>query len=272
MLRSTVRMILPFGFRLEFIRLVGLPRRLLERHSGSFARERVTPEIRATFGHLLARHTSPLRRGATVSPPDLQKGKERNVTLVASMLDGLIIEPFQVFSYHRSVGRPSRLRGFVDGLELRDEHPVASIGGGLCQVSNGIHWVAVNAGMRIVERHRHGLDLFPDDQRTVPFGAGATVVYDYADLRIENPLSQSVMLATRVENATFVAEMWATRDPGWTVDVYEPDDHFFRQDGVWFRENHIRRRITLEDGTVLTDQEVAHNVARVLYEPGTQAS
>ena len=66
-------------------------------------------------------------------------------------------------------------------------------------MSNSFYWVAVRAGMRIVERHRHGLDLFPDQERTVPFGCGATVVSNYADFRFENPFAESVLMRARVD-------------------------------------------------------------------------
>jgi len=140
------------------------------------------------------------------------------------------------------------------------------VGGGLCQVSNSYHWVALNAGMRIVERHRHGLDLFPDQDRAVPFGSGATVVYNYADFRFENPLSSPVMLAARIEQRAFVAELWTTQDPGFRVEVYEKEHRFLEADGVRFRENHLWRRITTTDGGELVNQEVVHTLAEVRYD------
>ena len=121
--------------------------------------------------------------------------------------------------------------------------------------------------MRVVERHRHGLDLFPDHERTVPFGCGATVVYNYADFRFENPLPQPVMLRARVEDGVFISELWCRDDPGHRVEVEEVDHRFFREDGEWWRENRLRRRIVTTAGEVLLDQEVAHNRGRVMYEP-----
>ena len=47
----------------------------------------------------------------------------------------------------------------------------------------------------------------------------------------------------------------------------EVGHRFFREGAVRMRENHIRRRFRLPDGSVLLDQEVAHNRGRVMYEP-----
>ncbi len=121
--------------------------------------------------------------------------------------------------------------------------------------------------MEIAERHRHGLDLFPDHQRTVPFGCGATVVWRHTDLRIHNPLPVPVLLRTRVEDGAFRCELRTEADPGIRVQVREEDHRFYREGEVWMRENRIRRRITRPDGTLLADEEVAHNRGRVPYEP-----
>ncbi len=143
----------------------------------------------------------------------------------------------------------------------------SGVGGGLCQISNGLYWTAVRAGMRIVERHRHGLDLFPDHQRTVPFGCGATVVWCHTDLRFQNPFAVPVVLRTRVDDGSLTCVLRTADDPGIRVEVREVDHRFFRAGTAWMRENRLLRRITRSDGSVLVDEELAHNVGRVLYEP-----
>jgi vancomycin resistance protein VanW len=247
------------------VRLKRLPAWIVE--TPTIARERLPSSEWDRFRHLLAHHASPLDRAPGAVESGLQRGKERNVALAARCLNGLVAEPHKVFSYHRTVGRPSRWRGFRAGLELHSDTPSKGVGGGCCQVSNALYLLALSAGMKVVERHRHGLDLFPDHQRTVPFGCGATVFYNYADLRFENPLPLSVLLRFRIESRELVGEFWTTEAPDWTVEIYEVDHRFFRESGVWMRENRIRRRFTRADGVVLLDQEVAHNRGRVMYEP-----
>jgi vancomycin resistance protein VanW len=263
--RSMARHVLPFSVRLELLRLQRLPTWWVE--TPTIARTRLFPDARHGFQHLLARHASPLERTPGAVDPRLQRGKETNVALAASLIDGLIVRPQQLFSYHRTVGRPTCRRGFLPGLELQNERPSAGVGGGCCQISNTLYLLALRGAMKVVERHRHGLDLFPDHQRTVPFGCGATVFYNYADLRFENPLLQPVLLQFRIEDRELVGELWAESDPEWTVEVYEVDHRFFREGDGWMRENRIRRRFTLANGTVLLDQEIAHNRGRVMYEP-----
>jgi vancomycin resistance protein VanW len=141
-----------------------------------------------------------------------------------------------------------------------------------------ISWLALGAGMRIVERHRHALDLFPDDGRLVPFGCGATVFYNLADLRFENPWPDPVVLRLNVADGALHGTLAAPRDPGFRVDVYEVGHRFFRSGagneggGALYRENRIRRRITTAAGARVCDVEVAHNRGRVLYAPPHDAT
>src|SRR5262245_33438351 len=166
-LRAIVRRWLPRAALIELARLRRLPSWLVE--APRVARRRASPDDKACGAFVLAAHATPLRRGGGYDER-LHRGKERNVALVAARLDGLLIRPGELFSYHHAVGRPSRRRGFQPGMELHDGAPSVGIGGGACAASNMLYLIALRAGMRIVERHRHALDLFPDDGRTVPFG------------------------------------------------------------------------------------------------------
>lgn len=264
-LRKLIRKVVPFPIRLRLLRLLRLPRWIAEKRT--IASGRVSQTDAERFSYLLAGHSSPLERVPGALDRRIQMGKETNVALAAKSLDRLIVGPNQIFSHHHAIGSTNRLRGYRKGLELRNGEPTASVGGGLCQVSNSFYWVAVQAGMRIVERHRHGLDLFPDHERTVPFGCGATVVYNYADFRFENPLPVPVMLRSGVVDGQFISELWAERHPGFDVEVTEADHRFFREGDEWWRENRLRRRFVAASGKVLLDQEVAHNRGRVMYTP-----
>ena len=264
-LRSLARRLIPFRIRRELVILRRLPRWIAERNT--IASQRATSAEQAEFTCLLAAHSSPLERTPGAIAADLQQGKETNVLLASEMLDGLIVGPNETFSHHHAIGRTTRRRGFRKGMELQNGDSTGSWGGGLCQVSNSFYWVAVRAGMRIVERHRHGLDLFPDHERTVPFGCGATVVYNYADFRFENPYPQPVMLRARLENGNFLSEIRAQQDPGVSVEVEEVGHQFVRKGSDWHRENRIRRRIRDRSGELISDVEIAHNEGRVMYEP-----
>jgi hypothetical protein len=109
-----------------------------------------------------------------------QLGKVANLRVACRALDQLVLPAGTVFSLWRQLGPPVRARGYVRGRMLQQGCVVASVGGGLCQLSNALYQVALQAGCRIVERHAHS--------RVVPFpaaeaGQDATVAWNYVDLR-----------------------------------------------------------------------------------------
>jgi hypothetical protein len=129
----------------------------------------------------------------TLAERALQLGKVQNLRVAARTLDGLFIPAGAVFSFWRNIGLPSAARGYTSGRMLQQGCMVASTGGGLCQLSNALYEVALQAGCRIVERHAHS--------RIVPGslaaeGRDATVAWNYVDLRFiaERDLRLSVRL------------------------------------------------------------------------------
>jgi hypothetical protein len=62
---------------------------------------------------------------------------------------------------------------------------IASVGGGLCQLSNALYDAALTAGCKIVERHAHSRRL-PGSMAAL--GRDATIFWNYVDLRFRAPV------------------------------------------------------------------------------------
>ncbi len=259
-LRARARQTLPLAWRIALRRLPAIVGHVAQRFEGGPPRAR----DRSAWGYLQAERTSPLRRPGAAYEPRLQRAKEANVRRAVAALDGAVVAPGELFSWHRYVGPPLRVRGFCAGPELHGDALGTGTGGGVCQVSNLVYYLALHCGAQIVERHRHHLDLFPDANRDVPFGCGATVFYPRRDLRFINALNQPLLLALEVRGGSLCGQVRLLEDPGRTWDVVETDHRFVRRaQGVW-RENRLIRRETGPDGTV-RNERIADNRARVTY-------
>lgn len=186
------------------------------------------------------------------------------MALAAARLDGLVIGPGEDFSWSRTVGPPLRLLGWLPGPEVRGDGIVGGVGGGACQVANMVLWLALQSGLEIVERHRHDVDLFPDHERTAPFGSGATVFYPTRDLRLRNPGPAPLRLGLRVDGGALHGEARFPADPGLRWELVELDHRFVREGAATWRENRLVRR-TRRGGEVVAEALVAENRARTLY-------
>ncbi len=126
---------------------------------------------------------------------EYQLGKIINLRRAAASLDGLVLPAGATFSFWRQVGPATSTRGFVVGRMLQQGCLVPAVGGGLCQLSNALYDVALQAGCEIIERHGHSRVVPGSDAES---GRDATVAWNYVDLRFRS--SRPLRLDVRLEN------------------------------------------------------------------------
>lgn len=216
----------------------------------------------------VADHKTPLYRHLRYVDMWLQENKVTNLKLAAVKINGLVLKPGETFSIWRLVGKPTKAKGFTKGMVLNNGSFVSGIGGGLCQLSNLIYWMTLHTPLQVKERWRHTHDVFPDTNRTQPFGSGATVVYNYIDLQIKNETQHAYQLLIRITESDLEGE-WRSEQPLFQkYKVYE-SDHLITQEwwGGYMRHNVIRRKVFDRDNNEIGNDFIAENHAIMMYEP-----
>lgn len=218
--------------------------------------------------HLIFTHRTPLFRELAQTEMYLQVNKVTNLRLAASRIDGVVLRPGETFSYWKLIGKPTRSKGYLDGMILHRGRVTAGVGGGLCQLSNLIYWMTLHTPLQVTERYRHGYDVFPDSGRTQPFGSGATCFYNYLDLQLRNETESVYQLRLRLTDNELIGE-WRSDLPAlYRYEVFEKR-HWITQElwGGYIRNNEIwRRRLSL-DGECIVEEPVAENHAIMMYNP-----
>lgn len=216
---------------------------------------------------LIYRHNSLIRRTLGQVDMRLQNNKAVSLGLAAPHVDGVLIAPGETFSFWRLVGRCTARRGFLPGMVLHNGTPSESVGGGMCQFTNLIHWMILHSDLTIVERHHHDeYDLFPDFGRQVPFGVGTSILYNYLDYRFRNDTEDTYQLLVRSDGEYLRGELRCTAQPkhGWHV-VCE-DEYFSREGDAWYRSNRVfRRKVDRSTGVELARELLQQPHARVCY-------
>ena len=214
-------------------------------------------------------HRTPMLRALSGVDMQLQINKKHSLEIAASCIDGLVLMPGETFSFWRLVGKPTARRGFKTGLVLRNGTIQQDIGGGLCQMTNLIYWMTIHTDLTIVERWRHGFDVFPDASRTQPFASGATCAFNYIDLQVRNDTQQDYQLRVYTED-DWLRGAWSSSAPApHRYEVYEKD-HAIKMEywGGYSRHNEIwRKKLDAVSGTFIDDEFVAANHAIMMYEP-----
>ena len=131
--------------------------------------------------------------------------KKHNLNLAIQKLQDVVIFPGQIFSFWHLVGNPTIKAGYVEGRAITGKELATSVGGGLCQLSGMLYFLALKSGLTIRERHPHSKDIYTDATRFAPLGSDATVVYGYKDLQIQNHLSSPICFRFSMTERTIQA-------------------------------------------------------------------
>jgi vancomycin resistance protein VanW len=220
------------------------------------------------FDHTLIQHKSFLLRPLKDVEMYLQHNKVTNLKIAINAINKAVIKPGQVFSIWRLVGRPTKSKGYLDGMVLHNGKVSKGTGGGLCQLGNLLYWMALHTPLTIKERWRHGYDVFPDINRTIPFACGATLSYNYIDLQLENQSDKSFQISLWLDNGYLNGKITCDTDLKTSYEVFETD-HMFKQQwwGGYTRHNRIWKRVTNLIDNTITEELVTENNAIMMYNP-----
>lgn len=211
-------------------------------------------------------HKSKLIRNFGEEYHQLQLNKVTNLKRAIPLLDGILIHPGETFSFYKLVGHAHRLRGFRKGLELSGDTMRAGIGGGLCQIANMVHWLALHSNLDIVEHHHHSHDMFRDDERLVPFGCGATIFYNYLDYRFTNNSQQIWQLRLSLNDSHLLGQLLVNDPLDTTTTICEKNHRFLQYKEQFFRFNEIWRQQWRGD-RLINETLYRKNIAPMMYVP-----
>lgn len=214
---------------------------------------------------ITARHQSVLLRTLGDSDIRLQQQKVQNIQRAIEDLQGLIIRPGEIFSLWHILGRPTRNKGYVDGMLLSNGRVVEGLGGGLCQLSNFLCWLLLHAPTKVVERYHHSMDVFPDSGRILPFGSGATIVYNIVDLRLKNMSNEPLQLHMWLTEKYLKGQLRSLAPLEIKYHLMQKHHYFVKHEGQFYRYNQIWRDERVA-GKLIKQEHVFTNFAPVLYD------
>lgn len=217
---------------------------------------------------VICRHNSLIRRRLGQVDMRLQENKAVNLALAAPKIDGILIRPGEIFSFWRLVGDCTAQKGFREGLTISMSQPSSGIGGGLCQLTNLLHWMILHSDLTIIEHHHHDqIDLFPDYNRQIPFGTGTSICYNYLDYRFRNDTDRTYQLLVHTTDTHLRGELRADRPQACAYHIDLRYERFVREQGEVYRCGEIwRRQVDKRTGNLTGETLLRRNHARVCYD------
>ncbi len=221
------------------------------------------------LSYRIKKHQSVLLKKLGDNNEQLQINKVTNLKIAVKELNGILIKPKETFSFCKLVGLPTKQKGYLLGMELSFGEAKAGIGGGICQISNFIHWLVIHSPLTVTERYHHSFDPFPDDGRVLPFGSGATVFYNYRDYQFTNNTEHTFQINLWFSEKCLEGELRIDAALDYAYHVFEKEHQFLKIDGQFYRKNEIWRNkiLKFESGKVIENEMLTKNFARVTYTP-----
>lgn len=128
-----------------------------------------------------------------------------NIARAASLINGTVVAPGEVFSFNDTVGHRTKENGFYTAKEYVDGQSVDGIGGGTCQVSSTLYSAVLYADMSIVERLNHMMTV-----GYIPLGQDATVADGGVDFKFKNSSDYPVKVSAYTSGATITVSIIGT--------------------------------------------------------------
>lgn len=143
-----------------------------------------------------------ISEGTTKFNPNLDRAV--NVRNAASKINGMIIQPGQMFSADLFFMPRTRENGYGLGDIIDGDKHVKGMGGGVCQVSSTLNLAVLGAGIIPTERHNHS-------QRSAYIGSGldATISAGSYDYKFINTLSYPIYIATNSDGGRLTVSFYS---------------------------------------------------------------
>ena len=144
-----------------------------------------------------------------------------NIHVMADQLDGLVVQPGEVFSMNERLGPRLESDGYVPAGILLDgelyccDHPL-NIGGGTSQVATTLYNAVFRNGFEIIDHKPHSRYI-----SRYPLGIEATLGYPYPDVVFRNDTFTPLTILTSYTNTSITIELFGDdlgRTTWWSVD------------------------------------------------------
>ena len=217
---------------------------------------------------VIYKHKSLIRRQLGDVDMTLQENKATNLAIAAPKINGIVIKPGEIFSLWYLVGKTSARKGYKPGLMIKNGKPDCGIGGGLCQLSNLIHWLILHTPLKIIEHHHHdNVDLFPDFGRQVPFGVGTSISYNYLDYQFENTTNQTFQLMIYTDEKYLNAKLLSNKELEFNYHIECHNEYFRKESDGYYRCGEIwQNLIDKKTGNLIQSNLLKNNHAKIMYD------
>lgn len=148
------------------------------------------------------------------TPHNQDASRNSNMELVCQMLNGLVIQPGEVFSFNEAVGERTMERGFLCASVYSNYSQAQPVGGGVIQNASALYLCALLADLEILERESAQFQPgFVDP------GMDAEVGYPGPDLKFRNNADHPIKILCRLDDTSLSTQLLGTDNRDYCVKM-----------------------------------------------------
>ena len=142
--------------------------------------------------------------------------RAQNIRNAASKINGMILQPGQLFSCNMAFGPRTVENGYGLGNVINGDEYVKGVGGGICQVSSTLNLAVLRAGIIPTERHNHS-----HRSSYIKSGLDATISGNSLDYKFINTLPYPIYISAITDGGVIRISIYSNHTLG--VFAYEPN-------------------------------------------------
>ena len=143
-----------------------------------------------------------------------EKNRNTNLELACAAINGLILDPGEIFDYNTVVGERTSAKGYKSAAAYSSGKTVQSIGGGVCQVSSTIYYCCLVSDMEIVNRLPHSYV-----SSYMPMGMDATVSWGGPEFTFKNNTNYPIRIETWVADGYVHCKLVGTDEKDYYIEM-----------------------------------------------------
>lgn len=140
------------------------------------------------------------------------ENRNTNLRLACEAINGTILYPGDTFDYNTVVGKRTAEKGYKPAGAYSSGKTVATIGGGICQVSSTIYYCCLIADLEIVNRLPHSYV-----SSYMPMGMDATVSWGGPEFTFRNNTNYPIRIETWVADGYVHAKLVGTDEKDYYI-------------------------------------------------------
>ena len=140
--------------------------------------------------------------------------RNTNLDLACKAINGTVLAPGEEFDFNDVVGKRTKEKGYQYAPAYSSGQTVATLGGGICQVSSTIYYCCLIADLEIINRQPHSFV-----SSYMPMGMDATVSWNGPEFTFKNNTEYPIRIETWVADGYVHCKLIGTDTKDYYVEM-----------------------------------------------------